>query len=229
MAKDPAFLFYSQDFITGTMFMSNEQAGIYIRLLCAQHQHGGMLEKGNFEAMVGSHSIVKSKFKETDDGYYNERLMLEMEKRSKKCSNLSENAKKRWAIEKQKQSKCNAIASSKHMQSESESENEINIKDVVNIYNDKCKSLSRVTIITDKRENHFKARLKNKKCRDLSFWESYFDKVSKSDFLTGNNGNSWKASFDWLLNENNMAKVLEGQYTKEIKTENFKSTRDYLE
>ena len=31
--KSPAFQFYSSDFITGTMFMSNEEVGAYIDTL----------------------------------------------------------------------------------------------------------------------------------------------------------------------------------------------------
>ena len=50
MAKDPAFLFYTSDFLTGTMFMTNEQVGIYIRLLCSQHQHGGIIDKISFNS-----------------------------------------------------------------------------------------------------------------------------------------------------------------------------------
>ena len=122
MAKDPAFLFYSQDFLTGTMFMNNEQVGIYIRLLCAQHQHGGIIDKISFCSMVGANEILKSKFVETDDGFFNERLMGEMEKRSKKSSNLSANAKIRWEKQKQLNSKSNAIASEKDMPIENEDE-----------------------------------------------------------------------------------------------------------
>ena len=40
MAKDPAFLFYTGDFATGTQFLTDDQMGKYIRLLMAQHQHG---------------------------------------------------------------------------------------------------------------------------------------------------------------------------------------------
>jgi hypothetical protein len=40
MAKDPAVLFYTQDFLVGTLTMTNEQVGKYIRLLCLQHQKG---------------------------------------------------------------------------------------------------------------------------------------------------------------------------------------------
>jgi uncharacterized protein YdaU (DUF1376 family) len=120
MSKDPAFLFYPQDFITGTMFMNNEQVGLYVRLLCAQHQHGGIIDKDLFNQTVQNVKIVKDKFIESEDGFYNQRLMDEMVKRKKKSSNLSLNALKRW--EKEKEYKGNAIALPKHMPIENENE-----------------------------------------------------------------------------------------------------------
>lgn len=114
MAKDPAFLFYAQDFIMGTMFMTDEETGIYIRLLCAQHQQGGIIKKKDFESKVNGNEIIKRKFIETEEGYINERLMKEMEKRAIKSTNLSTNAKERWnkikTKKEQKQSKSNAKA-----------------------------------------------------------------------------------------------------------------------
>lgn len=121
MAKDPAFLFYPSDFITGTMFFTDEQIGIYIKLLCAQHQHGGLINKVTFNQIVKSHDIIKSKFIESEDGFYNQRLMDEMIKRNNKSNNLSANALKRW--NKQKKCKSNAIAS--HLNMPIENENEI--------------------------------------------------------------------------------------------------------
>lgn len=120
MPKDPAFLFYSQDFIMGTMFMTNEQVGIYIKLLCCQHQHGGLIDKDSFNSMVQDNEIVRKKFVETDDGFFNERLIIEMERRAVKSTNMSANAKKRW----EKHSKSNAKASAKHIPIETENENE---------------------------------------------------------------------------------------------------------
>lgn len=117
MAKDPAILFYAQDFLTGTMFMSNEQVGIYIRLLCAQHQHGGLIDKNSFNGMVKDDQMIRSKFIETDDGFFNERLMLEMNKRAKKSKNLSANAKARW-----EKYKTDAIALQKYVPIENENE-----------------------------------------------------------------------------------------------------------
>lgn len=105
MAKDPAFLFYPSDFLTGTMFMNNEQIGIYIRLLCSQHQHGGVIDKISFNSLVGNNDIIKAKFTEIDLGFYNERLASEMEKRNKKSNNISKAVKDVW--EKRKES--NAI------------------------------------------------------------------------------------------------------------------------
>lgn len=122
MPKDPALLFYPSDFLTGTMFMSNEQVGIYIRLLCAQHQHGGIIDKPSFNSMVGLNEVIRVKFVETEEGFFNERLMIELEKRSKKSSNLSANAKIRWDKHKQKKCKRNAIALQKDMPTVNENE-----------------------------------------------------------------------------------------------------------
>ena len=125
MAKDPAFLFYVSDFLTGTMLMTNEQVGIYIRLLCIQHQHGGIIDTASFENIVKDHQIIRTKFKKKRQGFYNPRMLDEMLKRKKKSNNLSINALKRWNKGKeQKQCKSNAIASKKHMPIKDKDENE---------------------------------------------------------------------------------------------------------
>lgn len=84
MAKDPAFLFYSSDFLTGTTLFTHEQRGIYIYLLCIQHQHGGIAEQDMIN-ICGTHlqHIIK-KFDKNEYGIYtNERLKIETEKRAK--------------------------------------------------------------------------------------------------------------------------------------------------
>lgn len=40
--KDPAFLFYSKDWLTGTSDMMPDEKGVYIDLLANQHQHGSL-------------------------------------------------------------------------------------------------------------------------------------------------------------------------------------------
>lgn len=132
MAKDPAFLFYASDFLTGTMFFSNEQVGKYIRLLCSQHQHGGFIEKKSFNSLVGDDDVLRQKFIETEHGFYNVRLSLEMEARAKKSSNISEAAKQTWkkrkntiVIQSYNKSNTNVI------RIENENENEIKDDNVI--------------------------------------------------------------------------------------------------
>ena len=99
MAKDPAFLFYSSDFLTGTMFMSNEQVGLYIRLLCAQHQHGGRIDTNVLRAQCDSitnGASVYSKFQHDESGSYSLRLEKEMLIRKEKGLKAKESVNKRW-------------------------------------------------------------------------------------------------------------------------------------
>jgi len=84
MAKDPAFLFYSSDFITGVQVMGMEDRGKYITILCLMHQQGRLSEE-TIRFLVGSVSdILKSKFSVDEAGlWYNKRLEAESEKRRK--------------------------------------------------------------------------------------------------------------------------------------------------
>ena len=82
MAKDPAFLFYSSDFLNGVADLTMEERGQFITLLCLQHQKGTLTDK-TIRLSLGSVSVdVLSKFlKDKDGNYYNERLSEEIEKR----------------------------------------------------------------------------------------------------------------------------------------------------
>jgi uncharacterized phage protein (TIGR02220 family) len=94
MAKDPAFLFYSQDFLVGTMAMPFEDRGRYITLLAYIHQNGHISEE-TIRLLVGSFSdILRLKFKQDSNGlYYNERLENEVFKRKKFTDSRFENGK----------------------------------------------------------------------------------------------------------------------------------------
>ena len=93
---------------------------------------------------------------------------------------------------------------------ERESEREIKAQQVVELYNDTCVSLPSVRTLTDKRKKAIKTRLKKYSLSDI---QKVFSIAEASDFLKGNNDRGWRADFDWLLNESNMVKVLEGNYS----------------
>jgi hypothetical protein len=81
--QDPAYLFYSSDFLTGTQFMTWEQRGKYIYLLCMQHQTGHMQKQDMVELCGGYDAKIFEKFAQDIDGlFYNERLDIEISNRA---------------------------------------------------------------------------------------------------------------------------------------------------
>lgn len=82
MAKDPAFLFYPNDYIGGTMGMTFEEKGAYMELLMLQFNRGHMT-KDMIGRTVGQLWVnIKDKFIEDFDGcFYNQRLEDEKNKR----------------------------------------------------------------------------------------------------------------------------------------------------
>jgi uncharacterized protein YdaU (DUF1376 family) len=82
MAKDPAFLFYSSDFLSGTQDLTMEERGQYITLLCLQHQKGHLTEKMIRLCCGNAAADVMAKFIQDDEGlFFNERLEEEIQKR----------------------------------------------------------------------------------------------------------------------------------------------------
>lgn len=72
MAKDPAILFYTSDFLTQTIFMSDEERGKYIKLWCYQHQFGH-LDKQKFFSVCSEKdtNITKQYALDESGNYYN--------------------------------------------------------------------------------------------------------------------------------------------------------------
>jgi uncharacterized protein YdaU (DUF1376 family) len=93
MAKDPAVLFYTSDFLTGTITMSNEEVGMYIRLLCLQHQKGFLFEKDMLKICYSYVEDIWSKFENIDGKFYNIRMKEETERRIKYSQSRSNNRK----------------------------------------------------------------------------------------------------------------------------------------
>jgi len=83
MPKDPAFLFYSSDFITGCADLTMEERGQFITLMCLQHQKGALSEKIIKLQCGGNVSPdVMAKFEQNEDGlFFNSRVKKEKEKR----------------------------------------------------------------------------------------------------------------------------------------------------
>jgi uncharacterized protein YdaU (DUF1376 family) len=82
MGKDPAFLFYPNDWLGGTMGMTFEEKGAYISLLMMQFNRGHMSGHMIGQEVGQLWDKIKDKFLQDDNGlWYNERLDIEKEKR----------------------------------------------------------------------------------------------------------------------------------------------------
>ncbi len=100
MAKDPAFLFYPNNWMGGTMIMTRHQKGCYMDLLIAQFNNGP-LSLETIKSVLGTDqaawTVLSKKFKQDSDGnFFNEKLATEMKKRQKFTKAQKERIEKYW-------------------------------------------------------------------------------------------------------------------------------------
>lgn len=108
---------------------------------------------------------------------------------------------------------CHATEEDKEEEKETEKENRVSCQQVVDLYHSICKSFPSVRSLSDARKKAIKARLSK---YSLDDFRQVFEMAESSSFLKGSDG-GWKASFDWLIKEANMLKVLEGNYVDKQK------------
>lgn len=84
---------------------------------------------------------------------------------------------------------------------------------VADMYNEICISFPSIRSLSDARKKAIKARLKSYTLDDFKL---LFEKAEASSFLKGANDRNWSATFDWLIKDSNMAKVLDGNYDNKI-------------
>lgn len=117
--KSPAFSFYPDSWVLGTMAMGFEEQGVYLRMLCFQWSNGPS-DANAYANACGlayvSHveRILSSKFVSINGLHYNERLEEERKKQVERSGKAKDSAKRRWNGEKPK--KPDAAAMRTHQQ-----------------------------------------------------------------------------------------------------------------
>ena len=91
-------------------------------------------------------------------------------------------------------------------------EKNFDFQSVVSLFNSICKSLPQISNLTENR----KRKIRNADKQLNGDFKSFFEKVERSDFLSGRK-TDWKANFDWILNPQNLVKVIEGNYENKSK------------
>jgi hypothetical protein len=96
-------------------------------------------------------------------------------------------------------------------------------EEIVDAYHESLPTLARVALLTDARKEHIQARWRQvwdserfDKAAGVELFRAYFQRVSRSKFLTGNvdrrDRRPFKADLEWLMKPANFAKVIEGRY-----------------
>lgn len=81
---------------------------------------------------------------------------------------------------------------------------------IKDFYNLTCSSFPRCTTMSESRKKAIKARFTSG--YTLEDFKKVFVKAEGSSFLKGRNDRNWTATFDWMIKDGNMAKILEGNY-----------------
>ena len=210
MAKDPAFLFYPGDYVSGTMGMTFEEKGAYMDLLMLQ------FNRGHMNTHMIQHTIghlwdqVKSKFIQDEEGlWYNVRLDYEKDKRKTFTESRRNNIKPK---EKPKKEHSYETHMGSHMDSHMENENE-NINKDINTNKSKCnfeEVLEYISIRLGINQGKTEAQ------KFFNYYESNGWKVGKNPMK------NWKAAANnWITNSNTYAKGTTNNQRKLTKGEQF--------
>ena len=92
---------------------------------------------------------------------------------------------------------------------EKDNKNNVSPKQVCDLFNSICHSYPSIRSISEARKKAINARLK---VYTLDDFRTLFNKAEASSFLKGSNSKNWSATFDWLIKDSNMAKVIDGNY-----------------
>ena len=184
MSKDPAFLFYSSDFLTGTLLMSMEQKGKFITLLCIQHQKGHLSEKDMLHICGSYDEDVFTKFQKDEQGkFYNIRLEEEVGKRKAYSESRRNNRKKKEDMNN------TSLSYVEHMENENENENLIEKKKVARFQKPTIEQL--------------KEYMSEQGMNDIA--ENWLNHYEANGWMVGKNKmKDWKASVrTWKINQKN--------------------------
>lgn len=168
----------------------------------------------DFNSMVGSETVYAEKKRE----YRKKMKQAQLEMKDKKEDNVRDNV--RDNVTDNKEDNVRQEIRDKSIEYRDIEYREEDIKtaeksacpspsDIINLFNDICKSYPKVRSLSEERKKAVKARLRT---YGIDKIKEVFRKAENSSFLKGKNNRNWTATFDWLMKDSNFAKTLDGNY-----------------
>jgi len=103
---------------------------------------------------------------------------------------------------------------------------QVRYSEIVKVYNANFgKTFGVVTIISEKRKKSLKILAREIGADNIA---GVFDKAQASDFLRGINNRAWKATFDWIINATNAAKIISGNYDNKTASAETNSESNFV-
>lgn len=85
---------------------------------------------------------------------------------------------------------------------------------IVSLYHEHCEELPKISSLTHTRR--FLLQKRWEEHSDLAYWQSFFERVNQSDWLCGRiegrNNTVFRTNLEWMLKEDNFARINEGFY-----------------
>lgn len=161
--------------------------------------------------------VVMEFFTQTADGWRNERIDAELEKRGKisEVRRLAQAERERQRVQRECKKSANAPTATATSTEEEREESPLpptdDLQVCVDLWNDTAARLNLPACqrLSDTRRKALQARLKE--CDGLEGWKAVLEIVASSDFLSGRK-TDFKATIDFLLQKSSFQKVMEGNY-----------------
>lgn len=239
---------YTGDYLRDTRACSMAEHGAYLLLLIHcwdtrepvpldEREAAGICNARSGDELEAMRRVLRRYFTRMDDGWYNRRMQLEIE-RSENISKARSEAGIRGYQARAKQLPSKSLASASNpipiptstpsplkptvvpdgtTRPKPSASDPVPYQRIVDLYHQLLPELPRCIRLSDQRKAAIRSRWKGKDAEDLGDWEAYFGLVRKSRFLMGlsppgNGHKQFRADLEWLTKEANFLKVLEGKY-----------------
>ena len=243
MAALPYMQLYVADYLADTAHLTIEEHGAYLMLIMNYWQRGKPLNNVNGrlatvlrvsnDRWISLETTLAEFFQIEGDIWHHDRIDRELANVNRqqtqrvKAGKASAEARKNTASERSfngRSTGAQRMGRSTNPDTDTDTDTDKNkrvakattpIAEIVLLYHDYLPNLPKCQRLTAKRSSQIHARWgESPEVQTLGWWQAFFEKVGKSEFLNGKNDRGWTANLEWITKSENFTKILEGHYDR---------------